>query len=286
MEIDVIDTFAELSALMRRPLRERPAALRDLLAPMYAHVPMQGDIVELHHFGGGCRVDRDDDRYLRALDRLVTADVRGKIAHALDQAWQHLSASVPGIKGPESLRVLFMLGDPDDPHLASTGGYYGMGGMPGWLYLIGWPSDEVIGKLAYCAVHEFHHQVRYHNVAWNPVTVTVGEHVVAEGLAEAFVEELYGAEARGPWGRSLSADALAGALARITADLGVTGMQNTPAYVLGDDAAIRFGQEPKGLPPFAGYPVGLHLVEKHLRATGLTAAASTILPAAEILRTA
>lgn len=281
MEIDVIDTPAYLAALLRLPLDQRPAALRELLAPMYAHVPVQGDPVELHHFGGGFRADTDDDRYLPAVERLIAQDVRGHIARSLDQAWQHLSAF--GLKGPSALRVMFMLGNPDDPYLATAGGYYGMGGTPGWLYILGWPSDEVIGKLAYCAVHEFHHHVRYHNVTWDPVNVTVAEHVVAEGLAEAFVRELYGPSAGGPWGASLSPAERDSAFARIIADLNVTGMQNTPSYVLGDSAARRFGQEPKGLPDFAGYPVGLRLVEEHMAATGMTAAASTALPAAHFV---
>jgi uncharacterized protein YjaZ len=94
------------------------------------------------------------------------------------------------------VKVLFALGHPDDEHLMKiTGGYYGMGGTPGWLYLIGWPDDHVIGRIAHCAVHELHHQIRYRNVPWVPM---VGEHVVSEGLAEAFVRELSGPAAMGP----------------------------------------------------------------------------------------
>lgn len=267
--------------ILNRPLADRPAALREMLSPLYAHVPMPGDPVDLHHMGGGFRVDRDDDRYAAALDKLIRRDVVGQIELEIGRARTALSA----LKGPERLEVLYVLGNPDDDHLMKIcGGYYGMGGTPGWLYLIGWPSEEVVDRIAHCAVHEFHHQVRYHNVEWNPMTVTVGEHVVAEGLAEAFVREQSGPDAMGPWSSMVTGEAFGRALARITADAGLAGMQHTSAYVLGDSTARRFGQEPRGLPDMAGYAVGLHWVDRHLAATGLTVAQSSALPAAQILR--
>ncbi|GIH81310.1 DUF2268 domain-containing protein [Planobispora longispora] len=287
MEFIVHDTPRVMLDLAELPLERRAGALRDMLAPMREAIPMPGDLVDIHHQGGGFRVDRDDDRYLPALRRLVGEDVRGQIERALHAAWSHLSGAVPGIKGPDSLQVMFVLGDPDNSYLTEiTGGYYGMGGSPGWLYLLAWPSDDVIGRIAHCAVHEFHHQVRYHNVEWNPVTVTVGEHVVAEGLAEAFVRELSGPEAMGPWSAMVTGSEFDRAYEKITADAGLAGMARTPAYVLGDSAARRFGQEPVGVPDMAGYGVGLRIVDAHLAASGLTVAESTVLSGAEILRSA
>ncbi|GAA3447032.1 DUF2268 domain-containing protein [Planomonospora venezuelensis] len=287
MEIIVHDTPRAMLALAELPPERRADALRDMLAPMRGAVPVPGDIVDLHHQGGGFRVDRDDDRYLPALRRLVAEDVRGQIEAALAGAWKHLSGAVPGVKGPDTLQVMLVLGDPGNDYLMDVaGGYYGMGGAPGWLYLLAWPSDEVIGRIAHCAVHEFHHQVRYHNVEWNPVTVTVGEHVVAEGLAEAFVRELGGTEAMGPWSAMVTGSEFDRAYEKIVADAGLAGMAHTPAYVLGDTAARRFGQEPVGVPDMAGYGVGLRIVDAHLAASGLTAAQSSVLPGAEILRSA
>ncbi|GAA3133940.1 hypothetical protein GCM10010466_25710 [Planomonospora alba] len=287
MEIIIHDTPKAMLELVGLPLGRRAEALRDLLAPMYEAVPVPGDIIDLHHQSGGFRVDREDDRYAPALRRLVEEDVRGQIGHALATAWDRLTGAVPDIKGPESLQVVLMLGDPDDAYLMRTaGGYYGMGGTPGWLYLLAWPSDEVVGRIAHCAVHEFHHQVRYHNVVWDPAAVTVGEHVVAEGLAEAFVRELSGPEAMGPWSAMVTGEALERAHERIVADADLPGMGRTTLYVLGDAAARRFGQEPIGIPDMAGYGVGLRIVDAHLAASGLTVAQSTVLPGERILRSA
>jgi uncharacterized protein YjaZ len=55
-----------------------------------------------------------------------------------------------------------------------------------------WPTGTSLQKIEHAVAHELHHNVRYANVVWDPVNVTVGEHVVAEGLAEAFVQNLTG----------------------------------------------------------------------------------------------
>ncbi|MGP3918167.1 DUF2268 domain-containing protein [Nonomuraea sp. 10N515B] len=281
MEFVVHDTLTAMAGLLEKPLEDRPEALREMLAPMRSAIPVPGDIVGIHHQGGGFRVDADDPRYLPAVRRMIEADVLGQVRRELERA----SDALREAKQADSLQVMFVLGNPDDEHLMNiTGGYYGMGGSPGWLYLLAWPSEEVIGRIAHCAVHEFHHNVRFTNVEWNPVTVTVGEHVVAEGLAEAFVRELSGPEAMGPWSSMVTGEAFDRAYELIMADFDLEGMRHTSAYVLGDTAVRNFGQEPRGIPDMAGYAVGLRLVDRALAATGLTAAEATLLPAAELMR--
>jgi uncharacterized protein YjaZ len=280
MKITVIDTPRAMLDILGRPLPERPAALRELIAPMYEHVPMPGDPVDLHHQGGGFRVDADDPRYAQVLERMVAEDIVGQIERELHRA----SEALRDWKQPEEVKVLFVLGHPDDEHLMKVcGGYYGMGGAPGWLYLVGWPDDDVIGRIAYCAVHELHHQIRYQNVPWVPM---VGEHVVSEGLAEAFVRELAGPAAMGPWSTMVSGDALEQAYQKIVADFEVTGFDKTAAYVLGDTTARRFGSQPVGIPDMAGYAVGLRIVDAHLAQTGMTVAESTGLTGTEVLDSA
>jgi len=281
MEIVVHQNIGEILA---SPLAQRPEALRRVLGPLYQLVPIQGDPVDLHHMGGGFRVDADFSGYQTMLEKIVAQDVPAQIEHQLRRAWQRFTDAVPGIQGPQRLEVMLMLGNPDDDYLMRVvGGYYGMGATPGWLYLLAWPTDDVIGRIAHCAVHEFHHQVRYSNVEWNPATVTVGEHIVAEGLAEAFVRELSGPEAMGPWSSQVTGAAFDDAWAKTMANIDLPGMRHTPAFVLGDTAAARFGGEPRGIADMAGYAVGLRIVDNHLAATGLTAAGSSVLPSAEII---
>lgn len=280
MEFIVHDTLTPMAALLEGPQAERPDALRAMLAPMREAIPMPGDAVDLHHQSGGFRVDRSDPRYLPAVRRLISDDLIGQFSSALSAAFDLLK----GYRHPDLLRVMFVLGDPDDAYLMNTaGGYYGMGGAGEWLYVVAWPTEENIARIAYCAVHEFHHNLRYHNVVWDPAAVTVGEHVVAEGLAEAFVRELAGPGAMGPWSSMVRGEAFDRALKLTMADIDLQGMQNTPAFVLGDSAMARFGQEPRGIPDMAGYAVGLHLVDRYLAATGKSAVEATGVPGAEII---
>ncbi|MDF5754480.1 DUF2268 domain-containing putative Zn-dependent protease [Spongiactinospora sp. TRM90649] len=285
MEIVVYDTLSAMSEILALPSEHRPDALRAMLAPMEGSMP-PGDPVAMHRQGGGFRLDTGDadPRYIEALARMSDAGLLGRIEEELGRALDHLRAKVPGIAHPERMRVMFVLGNPDNEHLMETaGGYYGMGSVPGWLYLLAWPSDDVIGRIAHCAVHEFHHNVRYQNVEWNPATVTVGEHVVAEGLAEAFVRELSGPEAMGPWSDMVTGAEFDRAYEKTVADLDREGMGTALAYVLGDPAILRFGGEPAGVPSMSGYAVGLRIVDAHLAASGLTVAESTVLPGRDIV---
>ncbi|MET9293615.1 DUF2268 domain-containing putative Zn-dependent protease [Streptomyces sp. NPDC003077] len=290
MKIVVHDTASAMLDLLQRPLEERPDALREMLGPLHSAMSVMGDIdlVEAHQsLGSGFRLDHDDPRYLPALRQMRDAGVWSRIEDSLAAAWERISGAAPGIKHAETVHVVLVLGNPDDDHLMiRSGGSFGLGGFPGAIHLVMWPTDTTLKTIGHVAAHELHHNVRYANVVWDPMTVTVGEYAIAEGLAEAFVRELAGEQAMGPWATALAGAELDRAYDKITADIDVTGMHRLTAYVLGDATARRMGQEPVGLPDFAGYPVGLRIVDAHLAASGLTAAASTALPAREILRNA
>ncbi|GAA0418994.1 DUF2268 domain-containing protein [Streptomyces luteireticuli] len=289
MKIIVHDTASAMLDLLQRPREQRPDALRDMLAPLQDVMSRVGipDQVEMHRQGSGFRLDREDPRYADAVRRMRDAGVWSRVEDSLAAAWERIDGAVPGIRHADTVHVVLVLGDPDDHHLTvRSGGYLGMGGIPGAIHLLMWPTDTALEKIGHAAAHELHHNVRYANVAWNPMTVTVGEQVVAEGLAEAFVRELSGEQAMGPWATRLTGTELDTAHEKITAAIDVAGMQNLPPYIYGDDSARLMGHEPVGLPDFAGYAAGLRIADAHLAATGLTAAASVALPAGEVLANA
>ncbi|MEU9713919.1 DUF2268 domain-containing putative Zn-dependent protease [Streptomyces sp. NPDC047976] len=289
MKIIVHDTASAMLDLLQRPLEERPDALREMLGPLQSAMSAVGDldVVRMHQAGSGFRIDVEDARYLTALRQMQDARVWNRIEDCLASAWRRLSAAAPGIGAAETVHVVLALGDPDDELLTvRNGGYFGMGGIPGAIQLTMWPTRTSLAKIGYAAAHELHHNVRYANVVWDPATVTVGEQVVAEGLAEAFVRELAGEDAMGPWATRLSGRELERVQAEVTAAIDVAGMWNLPPYVYGDATARRMGCEPVGLPDAAGYAAGLRIVDAHLAASGLTAAQSTALPARDILANA
>ncbi|UNO39690.1 DUF2268 domain-containing putative Zn-dependent protease [Streptomyces sp. MST-110588] len=289
MKIVVHDTASAMIDILQRPLEERPDALREMLSPL--HGPMAArmgevDLVQMHSMGAGFPFDRDDPRCLAAVRQMQDADVWSRIEDSLATARERLLA-VPGIKTADTVHVVLILGNPDEDILmGDNSGYTGMGGFPGAIQLVMWPTETSLAKINHAAVHELHHNVRYANVVWDPMTVTVGEQVVAEGMAEAFVRELAGEEAMGPWATKLSGPELDDAYEKVTAAVDVSGMQNMPPYIYGDTIAQRMGAQPVGLPFAAGYAAGLRVADAHLAASGLTAAQSVALPARDILKNA
>jgi uncharacterized protein YjaZ len=107
---------------------------------------------------------------------------------------------------------------------------------------------------------------------------------VSEGLADAFARQLHGSSGYTPIGVAhLDDDAV---FARVVEGLDVGGMQHFVSWVHGDEAALRYGGEPVGLPMGAGYTAGNRLVDAYLSATGTNAAEALHVPSATIIEVA
>src|SRR5699024_5894924 len=183
-------------------------------------------------------------------------------------------------------------------------GVTGNGSMTGYIQLTIWPTAENLARLEAAAVHGLNHNLRYApgGVVWDPARVVVGEHVVSEGLADAFARQLYGDDlGYTPIGRPhLDDDAV---FEKVLTGLDVGGMENFGAWVLGDEIAQRCGVASVGAPtgggdavgsgpedadcahagpPGVGDAVGNRLGDAYLAPTGLTAADALDVPSAEI----
>ncbi|RBM14721.1 peptidase [Prauserella sp. PE36] len=290
MTITVLDTYPAMRDILRAPVPERPALLRAMLEPaagMYRYFPGEVDLVAMHGAGSGFPLDREEARCREALDALHEADAWARIERALGDALTVQLAATPGITVPD-LTVLIVLGDPGDAHFMGPAlGMTANGSVSGYLFLNFWPYPENLARLEATAVHELNHNLRYSpgGVRWDPATVTVGEQVVSEGLADAFARQLYGDELG--YARigvpHLRDDAV---FAKVVSGLGVTGMENFAAWVHGDATAARYGGTPVGLPNGAGYAVGNRLVDAYLAATGRTAAQALLVSSQEVIDTA
>ncbi len=288
--ITVLDTYSAMKQILQAPVTDRVAMLRSMLEPssgMYRYFPGDVDLVAMHQQSSGFPVDRDEERCLDALETLAAAGAWERMQRALDDALAVQLAGKPGLEVPD-ITVLFLLGDPGDAHFMGPSlGMTGSGGISGYIVITLWPFPENVERLEATAVHELNHNLRYSpgGVVWNPMTVTVGEHVVSEGLADAFARQLHGDELG--YARigvpHLHDDAV---FAKVVSGLDVTGMQNFTAWVHGDATAERFGVTPVGLPTGAGYAVGNRLVDTYLAATGQTAAQALHADSSEIIATA
>ena len=281
LEIAVHRDADALTALLRLPVADRAAAL-DAINRLGDKDPIAPMLAAAHQSGDGFRVSSDDPRYPEALARMVRADAWGQVQRELERAWAAVSAALPGIQHPTRIDVQLTLGNPDDAtFINKTLGYYGMGSMPGRIWLVQWPTDYNLSRIGACAVHEFSHNLRYSTLGW---TGTVGEWVIAEGLAEALAVQVCGPDSTGAWYAGLSPEAVDTAEQKVLAAL--DSAENPTAYVLGDATALKMGGSEIGMPHMGGYAVGRRLVERYLEATGKTAAAATADPHQAIIAAA
>jgi len=280
--IDVHDDAPGLARLLTLPVAARLEALAEIGGVSAFDQAAMTRLKQIHETGDGFRVNVDDPRYAPALQRLVEADAWGQLRRDLARAWEYQRSALPGIRHPDRIDVTLTLGNPDDPvFVERTLGYYGMGAVPGTIFIVAWPTDYNITRIGACGVHELAHNLRTPNIETG---FNLAEWVIHEGLAEVFTIEVCGPESTGAWYADIVGPELDAAFETITAafDTG-GGFQDWTPLVLGDLVAERIGAPPAGVPHMGGYAVGKVIVERYLKATGLRAAQAIVRPVSEIL---
>lgn len=290
MTISVIESASSMRRVLAATPDERADLVREMWSPlagMYHFIPGGVDMATVHRQNFGFDWEGTTEPIQEGVERLIEADAWGRISEALRSGVAALQSANPGIDVPD-LSVLLVLGDPANKHFVDEiQGLSAFGGISGYITITVWPTPQVLDRLEAIAVHELHHNVRYSpgGVVWDPMTVTVGEQVISEGLADVFAAELYGDRGYTHFvsDRTRNDDE---ALAKVVSGLRITGMQNFTAWVHGDASARLLGAEPVGLPTGAGYAAGIRLVRAYLDVTGATAAQSIAAPMDDILRLA
>lgn len=290
MTISVIDSASSMRRVLTATPDDRADLVREMWSPlagMYHFIPEGVDMATVHRQNFGFGWESTTEPIQEGLERLVEADAWNRITKALESGAAALRSANPGIEVPD-LQVLLVLGDPANKHfIDETQGLSAFGGISGYITITVWPTPQILDRLEAIAVHELHHNVRYSpgGVVWDPMTVTVGEQVISEGLADAFATELYGDLGYTHFISASTRDDDE-VLAKVASGLYITGMQNFTAWVHGDASARLLGAEPVGLPTGAGYAAGTRFVRAYLEGTCSTAAQSVSTPAEEILRVA
>lgn len=282
IEINVRDDAAAMTHLFTLPAPARLdalAAMRGISA--FDEQPFT-QLKQIHEHGDGFRVSVDDPRHPVAWKRLVAADAWGQLRRELGRAWEYQRSVLPGIRHPETIEVVLTLGNPDDQvFMERTLGYYGMGAVPGSIWMVAWPTDYNVTRIGACGVHELVHNLRTPNVE---TRFNLAEWVIQEGLAEAFTLEVCGADSTGAWYAGVTGPILDDAFDKVTGAFG-TGISfpDWTPYVFGDIVAERMGLRTAGVPHLGGYAVGRLIIERYLAKTGLKAAQAIVRPTAEIL---
>ena len=282
IEIDVHDDAAAMTRLFTLPGPARMDALAEMRGiSAFDEEPMKM-LKQIHEQGDGFRVNVEDARYPDAVQRLVKADAWGQLRRELARAWEYQRSVLPGIRHPDRVDVVLTLGNPDDQvFIDRTLGYYGMGAIPGSIWMVAWPTDYNLTRIGACGVHELAHNLRTPNVE---TQFNLAEWVIQEGLAELFTVEVCGADSTGAWYAGVTGPVLDAAYAKVVGAFGTgSSFAEWTGYVLGDEIAGRMGQRPVGIPHMGGYAVGRRIVGRYLEKTGLKAAQAIVRPTAEIL---
>jgi len=214
------------------------------------------------------------------LERLEKADAWHYAKRTMEAAVERFEKAF--IPLPEKVVVGIFLGNPE--YLAMVEGYTGMGSIPGYIQIMIDPNEKSLPKLNACIAHEFHHNVLFHNAKWNFMTdVTVGKYLAVEGLAESFVESMFGEEYIGPWVTGVQGADLETASKIISKSLDIKGFMEVRKYIYGKHPMMPETQD-FGMPFCGGYAVGYHVIQAYLKKSGISIEKATIIDGDEIMK--
>lgn len=224
-----------------------------------------------------------DAAALDALRLLDEADAQARTEAALKHAAEAFAPYADQIR-LDQITAALMLSQPAADLPGNMRGYAGFGGVPGYIMpTFSEPNAYNLARVEPIAAHEFHHNIMFSLVPFNPMTVTVGEYIIYEGLAESFATSLYGDDLVGFFVEDVAPADLEIAREKIGAALDVNGFDKVRGYIFGDGGETLWGYEAVGVPPFGGYAVGYQVVQAYLRATGKSAVEATFTPARAII---
>ncbi|KAB1435952.1 DUF2268 domain-containing protein [Candidatus Galacturonibacter soehngenii] len=280
MEIIIQDTLNLYKEMLNLPEGERIEFFSsELLKPFNTmfeimHMPKTPEAM-------GCiQLSGRDSKMVEMLEKLEKADAWNNAKRTMEAAAARFEEAC--IPVPEKVVVGIFLGNPEC--LAMVEGYTGMGSIPGYIQIVIDPNEKNLPKLNACIVHEFHHNVLFHNVKWNFMTdVTVGKYVAIEGLAESFAASMFGEEYVGPWVTGIQGADLETSRRIISKSLNVKGFMEVRKYIYGKHPMMPETQD-FGMPFCGGYAVGYHVIQAYLRKTGISIEKATIIDGDEIMR--
>lgn len=184
----------------------------------------------------------------------------------------------------EEYTVSIFLADPASPYTKASRGYFGDGGIPGFMFLAVDPGDFVLDRIPAALAHECNHNVRFQNVAWRN-DAALADLLVCEGIAEVFAASVHGEDKIGPWVTSTGEAELEEVVKPLLArDLDARGFENITPLLYGDEIAAARGYEPRGHPFCAGYACGYAMMKYYIGKTGKSALEATVAPTQEIMR--
>ncbi|KFH33426.1 hypothetical protein IA18_10990 [Bacillus subtilis subsp. subtilis] len=261
---------------MMRPFEKMWTAIQ---VPLKAKEPNGYDVIMAAKMLGYLDV-RDAESGQKALQILKESHVSETAESALRQCIFFGEREQLRVNAKE-IKFGLYIADPNKLQLQK--GYCGFGGIPGFIHVWINPNSYNLPRIPSIIAHEFHHNVRFSYIDFHHGSVSVGDYLVIEGLAESFARELFGTERLGPWVTRFDHEDLQYSIDVINEVLDVKGFSEVSRYMFGDPIANDQGFKPAGLSAFAGYAVGYHAVQSFMNQHHITISEATRLDAKTII---
>ncbi|HHX65506.1 MAG TPA: DUF2268 domain-containing protein [Chloroflexi bacterium] len=195
---------------------------------------------------------------LDALSVEMALFARADVEAVVTQCYGEIVAHLPSPDTEEGVVCIYPLDPAARQVRESMGGVVGecVGGN---ILLRLYPDNDLARWLPYHLAHEYHHTLwGYHYFYLQghdaPDLLAL---IVSEGAADSFAHMLY-PDVDVPWVRALAPDQEAAQWAALRHHLAEPG---GPLY-----ERFMFGDAKAGTPPFTGYTIGYHIVQRYLRA--------------------
>lgn len=271
MKVTVHDTLRIYQKMIRTASEaERETIFRnELLTPfvsaiasMAGSTPDKIDVLDMVRIWGFLLSD-DLDHDPPALRLLEEHDAWAKSNAVLETCTQQFAAYDDQI-GLDEITYGLFLGHPETNPF--NRGYTGFGGIPGVIFAVySQPNTYNLSKLSGLVAHEFHHNIQFSVFPWDHAQVSLAQWMIYEGMAESFATELYGDEMLGYYVTDFDTMQLEETKSIIQQHFAIRGFNTVRSYIYGDALADKFGFEKVGVPAFAGYAIGYHIVQAYLK---------------------
>lgn len=194
-------------------------------------------------------------------------------------AWQRMEDAI--IKARRYLSGPFvtwslMIADRTRPEVMEKfKGTVGFGSIPPYLLLGIWPSKYSLVHLSANASREYHHVMRSSLFPIKAIRYPLINSLVAEGLAETYIEEAFGENFILDTAHSLDRKGVEKVWSKFSKNAKLNGVDQHRPFM--------YGGYRTGLPYGAGFAVGYHIVKSYIKNTGANARDTVTLPARKIL---
>jgi uncharacterized protein YjaZ len=287
MQFHVVDTEVAYRHLLAAPDADARKAIfrEELIAPFQGLVQIfGGDGLAVFKGWGMAPEQFTEPARVRMADAIEALAVHHAWARAAKALQDGRAAFVAYEERIPLQTVVFGLFVADLSASPWARGYTGFGGFPGWIMTVyGEPDGYNLARVEAATVHELHHNILGAVAPYNMMSVTVGQYMVLEGLAESFAAELYGARLVGPWVSEFDESSLEETRRIIGGVLQVSGFDRVRSYIFGDAIGASAGRATVGVPLHAGYAIGYRVVQAYLETTGKSVIDATFVPADEII---